>query len=140
MNTSDPIVPGISAAGIRIGEPAPVPDTEVHAPVERFNGIEKYVFEAVTVWASHGHVDQIGLRAPYSGRLAFGIGIGSTIGEVERAFGPVTEDDDDNLVVRGSAGWCFETEDWAGGRSLGANREARISEIFVFAPVLVGMS
>ena len=57
----------------------------------------------------------------------------ATIEEIEAHFGrSVEEDEDDNLVVPGSPGWCFETEQWIEGRILGQNRKARVVEIYVF--------
>jgi hypothetical protein len=135
MNLDDVIVPGESAAGIRVGQRInQVLAMEGSVEAERFHGIEKYVFGAVTLWARDGLITQVGVRAPYTGKLASGIGIGSTIGEVESAVGRIGEDDEDNLVVPTSPGWCFETEVWRRGKSARDNRAAKITEIFVFSP------
>ena len=135
MNTTDPIIPGVSVAGVRIGDPIQeiLSSSPPHS-VEGLHGTRMYVFDAVTIWVSEHCVDQIGIRAPYTGKVSSEVGIGSTIADVQRVFGPVSEDDDDNLVVVGFPGWCFETERWLGGRTLESNAEARLSEIFVFAP------
>ncbi len=135
MNLDDVIVPGESAGGIRLGQRInQVLATEGSVEAERFHGIEKYVFAAVTLWVRDGLITQIGVRSPYSGKLAQGIGIGSTIGEVESAIGRIGQDASDNLVVLTSPGWCFETEVWLRGKSPRENRAARITEIYVFAP------
>ena len=135
MNLDDGIVPGESAAGIRVGQRInQVLAMEGSVEAERFHGVEKYVFGGVTLWAREGLITQVGVRAPYTGKLPQGIGIGSTIGEVESAIGRVGQDTSDNLVVLTSPGWCFETEVWLRGKSARENRSARITEICVFAP------
>jgi hypothetical protein len=135
MNLDDVIVPGESAGGIRVGQRInQVLAVEGSVEAERFHGVEKYVFGAVTVWVRDGLITQVGVRAPYTGKLAQGIGIGSTIGEVESAIGRIGQDGEDNLVVPTSPGWCFETEVWLRGKSPRDNRSARVTEIFVFAP------
>ena len=65
------------------------------------------------------------------------IGIGTTIAEVEGHFGrPVEEDEEDNLVVQGLDGWCFETEVWASPSGTPReNSSARITELFVFGSI-----
>lgn len=135
MNLDDVIVPGESAGGIRLGQRInQVLAVEGSVDAERYHGIEKYVFAAVTLWVRDGLITQVGVRSPYSGKLAQGIGIGSTIGEVESAIGRIGQDASDNLVVLTSPGWCFETEVWLRGKSARENRAARITEIYVFAP------
>jgi hypothetical protein len=134
MNLSDPIVPGVSAAGVRIGDDIKRVLLGSGAPsaVHGDPGRERYEFGTVTIWAKAGRVEQIGVRKPYEGRLASGVGLGSTIADVVESTGTVIEDDEENLVVAGQPGWCFETEEWAHGQSLSDNADARISEIFVF--------
>jgi hypothetical protein len=135
MKLDDVIAPGESAAGIRIGQRiAQVLALEGSVEAERFHGVEKYVLGAVTLWARDGLITQVGVRAPYGGKLSQGIGIGSTIGDVESAVGRIGQDASDNLVVLTSPGWCFETEVWLRGKSARENRTARVTEIFVFAP------
>lgn len=63
--------------------------------------------------------------------LAEGVGIGSSIADVERLIGEVEEDTEDNLIVVGYPGWCFETEKWLGHR-IDDNRSARIISICVY--------
>ncbi len=135
MNLTDPIVPGISAAGVSLHDPIQQILAAHPSPVvDRFGTTEKYVFDGVSLWARDGRISQIGVRAPYSGKVAEKIGVGSTIGEVVTALGEVAEDAEDSLIVRGSSGWCFETEPWKRRGGLRDNRNARVTEIFVFRP------
>lgn len=93
----------------------------------------KYDLGAVKVWSENGVITQIGVSSEYRGALEGGIRIGSTIAEVEDCFGcSVEEDDCDNLVVPGSPGWSFDTEEWSEVHTVQNNRTARIVEIFVF--------
>ncbi|MEO8034539.1 MAG: hypothetical protein ABI837_08900, partial [Acidobacteriota bacterium] len=124
-----------SAAGIAIHDAIqPILANQTPANVDRFGTTEKYIFEGVALWVRDGRVTQIGVAAPYSGRILDKIGIGSTIGDVENALGRVSEDAEDSLVVQGSGGWSFDTEPWK-RRNPRDNRGARITEIFVFRPV-----
>jgi hypothetical protein len=85
----------------------------------------------VSVWVREECVCQVGVSQGYSGTLPEGIGIGSSIAEVERLIGRVEEDVYDNLIVIGYPGWCFETEEWLGHR-IEDNRGARITEVFIY--------
>ena len=135
MNLTDPIVPGISAAGVSIHDPIQqILAANPSEVADKFGNTEKYVFEGVSLWARDGRVTQIGVRAPYSGKLAEKVGIGSTIGDVAAALGEVAEDAEDSLIVKGSAGWCFESEPWKRRGGVRDNRHARVTEIFVFRP------
>ncbi len=68
----------------------------------------------------------------YHGLLDNLIGIGSTIAETEDSFHcRVEENEEDSLVVVEKPGWCFKTEEWIGDQTLSANRNARITAIFV---------
>ena len=127
------IIPGESAAGFRLGQP--IKDILVsQSPdaVVELNDCDKYQFGSVHLWVNAGKISQIGLYADYRGRLKEGIGIGSTIEEVENLFGKIEEDEDDNLVVDGKSGWCFETEEWLDGHQPEKNTRAKISEVYVF--------
>jgi hypothetical protein len=134
MNLTDPIIPGISAAGVAIHDVIqPILSSNKPLAEDRFGNTDKYTFEGVTLWARDGRITQIGVAAPYSGKLNEKIGIGSTIGDVENALGKVSEDAEDSLVVRGSGGWSFDTEPWK-RRNPRDNRGAKVTEIFVFRP------
>jgi uncharacterized protein (TIGR02996 family) len=129
------IVPGVSAAGIAIGSPAAevlaaVPPHDV-APL---GGMLRYRLGLLDLWVENGRITQIGLYFGYHGRLAEGIGIGSTIAEIEEVAGPVTHDDEDNLIVRGSSGWCFQIEGPDQPPRRKPPRKARVTGIYVFEP------
>ena len=132
------IIPGRGAAGIAVG--APVSDLELHgaSPVQLHDGVSVYDLGPVRIWTRNGVVDQIGVQASYIGSIGqSGIRIGSTLQNVAEALGPVLEDDEDNLVVEGVPGICFETEQWRGGpgrETVDNNLDAKITEIFVFSP------
>jgi hypothetical protein len=128
-----PIIPGESAAGVRIGQPiedilgwkSPDAIVEVHS-------CTKFEFGAVHLGGKWEGV--AGRRVCRLSRLSdAGSGIGSTVGDIQSSFGPVVEDEDDNLIVEGRPGWCFETEEWMAGRQPEQNPNARVSEIYVFA-------
>jgi hypothetical protein len=131
-----PIVPGKSAAGFSIGSlvsdqlPAIRPQSTTNQSKH-----ETHDLGIVKVWANGDVVYQIGVYSGYRGALPSGVGIGSTIADVEDFFGSlVQEDDEDNLVVPDSLGWCFETEEWGAPQTVSNNRKARIVSIFVFDP------
>jgi hypothetical protein len=42
------------------------------------------------------------------------------------------EDEEDNLAVPSSPGWCFETEEWKWPQTVNSNGNAQIVSIFVF--------
>jgi hypothetical protein len=127
------IVPGCSAAGIRIGQELD-PLLRFLRPFEtmQLHGCQRLRFPMVDLWVSDRKVEQIGVSRGYRGRVRDKIGIGATIAEIEAAFGSVTEDEEDNLIVAGEQGWCFEVEGYAPGRQPSECPQARISEIYVF--------
>jgi len=128
-----PIEPGVSAAGIRIGTAArEILSRGEPLETDRFRETDKLVFPFVTLWVRDGRIQQVAVKAPYEGRIGNVIGIGSTVKDVEAALGKVVQDKEDNLTVAESPGWCFEADQWSPGGG-GRNRQARISEIFVFS-------
>lgn len=129
-----PIVPGKSAAGVVVGSVVSELLATEHAPsTTKLSSGEKHDFGTVKVWAKDGMIVQVGLCSGYRGVLQASIGVGSTISDVEKAFGrSVQEDEEDNLVVPNSPGWCFETEEWRNPQTVSNNRDARIISIFVF--------
>ena len=134
LNLNDPIIPGESAAGVRLGQlvegiiAAVQPLTTIPLP-----GSVKVCFESVNLWVKGNRVTQIGVIGNYQGKLSGTIGIGSTIRDIQNAFGPVVEDEEDNLTVPSMAGWCFETEPWRDSHKLEDNLDACVTEIFVYA-------
>ncbi len=92
---------------------------------------EKHDFGPVKVWANDGVIIQVGVYFGYRGALQDAIRVGSTLSDVEDCLGcSVQEDEDDNLVVPNSPGWCFETEEWKSPKTVSDNRGARIASIF----------
>ena len=129
-----PIVPNESAAGIQIGADAReiVERASLTFTFDPPDKSRSYSVGVVLLWVRAGTIHQIGVIGGYRGRIDGRIGIGSTIADVEDAFGRVLEDDEDNLVVSSLPGWCFETEPWVDGDDLRQNRFARITAIYVF--------
>jgi len=128
-----PIVPGKSAGGVFIGGFVSELLTPLRAQsTATLSSMEKYDLGAIKVWAKNGIISQIGVYSGYRGALKLSIRIGSTIADVEDSFGcSVQEDEDDNLIVPNSLGWCFETEEWKKPQTVSNNRGARIVAIFV---------
>lgn len=127
-----PILPGLSAAGVQIGESIErIPNlSEIITEMGGVYGFHK--FNSVKVWSRSGIVVQMGVSEGYRGMVGNRIGIGSTIADVESWTGSeVAEGEDDELIAVGSAGWSFEMTEWNGTHKLGLNREARIVAIFV---------
>jgi len=128
------IVPGKAAAGISIGSAV----SELLANIRpltaiKLSGSERLDFGTIKIWARNGIVTQVGVYSGYRGMLQTTIHIGSTIADVEDCFGcPVEQDEEDNLIVPNSPGWCFETETWEKPQTASNNRNARILAIFVF--------
>ena len=130
-----PIIPGKSAAGVFVGSPVSELLSTVGAySTMKLSNEEMHDLGMVKVWTKDGTVIQVGVFPGYRGTLHPGIGIGSTISEVEESLGcSVEEDEGDNLVVPTSPGWCFETEEWKTPKNVSNNRNARIVSIFVFS-------
>jgi hypothetical protein len=128
-----PIVPGKSAAGIKLGQSIDE-IIKSHQPVEILPlGDEiKYCFHQIDLWVKHDKVVQIGVKLDYLGSIQNKISIGSTINDVQLAFGKVIEDEEDNLVVPNIFGWCFETEIWQNGHKIDDNLISQITEIFIY--------
>jgi hypothetical protein len=129
-----PIVPGKSVAGVSVGGAVNELLATVHAQsTVRVPIGERHDLGSVKVWAKDGVIIQVGVYSGYRGVLQPGIRVGSTISDVEGSFGcSVQEDEQDNLTVLNSPGWCFETERWKSPETVGNNRNARIVSIFVF--------
>jgi hypothetical protein len=131
-----PIVPGKSAAGVSVGSLVSelVAAVRPRSTTKRSSG-ERHDLGAIRVWAKEGVITQIAVYSGYWGIPQPGIRIGSTIADVEDSFGSsVQEDEEDDLVVPDSPGWCFETEEWGTPQTVSNNRNARIVSIFVFSP------
>src|SRR5262249_51700847 len=109
-----PIVPGRSAAGVFVGTAVSelLLTVDAHA-ITKLSSEERHDLGMVKVWAKDGVIIQVGVYSGYRGAVQPGLRVGSTISEVEESLGcPVQEDEEDDLVVPTSPGWCFETEEW----------------------------
>ncbi|MBC8083209.1 MAG: hypothetical protein H7Z21_08360 [Hymenobacter sp.] len=139
MDLCAPIVPGESAAGLHIGQlMSEILDHQTPTSVEHLESVTRYEFGPVWVWARNNRVDQIGVFHGYQGGLPQGIGVGAQMQEVQETIGDVFEDEEDNLCVVDSPGWCFETSPWHNGQEADKNLAAVIVGIFVSAKPKVG--
>lgn len=128
------IIPGRSAAGISIGTAADeILSREQPLRRQPLKTQELLTFDSVELWVEDGRVRQIALSAGYRGTLAGSVGIGTTLGDVISLLGPVEEDEEDNLIVPGLPGWCFDTTHWTGGGEARENLTARVEVVIVFA-------
>ena len=128
FNLDAPIVPGKSAAGVSIGDSIEdilmqlKPFTITELPQEK-----RYHFGSVNLWVNNeGKVKKIGLYPGYRGKIKNFIGIGSKISEVLESLGTVVIDEEDNLVVHGLPGWCFESSEWHSPQQLRPIHQARL--------------
>lgn len=132
LNLAAPIVPGRSVAGFSIGQQFCTLVEKGASRITLRDGTERIDFGAVQIWIRDGVIVQIGVGYGYTGKVFEQFGIGSTLSQVESMCGPVSKDDEDNLIVAGSDGWCFETEEWTQGSKPGQNPDVRITGIYVF--------
>jgi hypothetical protein len=130
-----PIIPGKSAAGVQLGgNISKILAWAKPVTITPLTQGKCYYFGSVELWVNNeSKVTQIGLHAGYQGKVANTIGIGSTLGEVAASVGPVIEDEEDNLVVQGLAGCCFETHQWQQQKNALPDFTAKINEIYVFS-------
>jgi len=128
---SAPIVPGKSAAGFVLG--SRIEDFSIRPNwIENRSQCLVHAFTSLKVWSENGLITQIGVYEGDLGTLDHHIRIGSTIAQVESwCRCQVVENDEDNLIAQGHTGWCFETTEWIGNRSVEENRNASIVAIFV---------
>src|SRR5512140_3407179 len=116
LDLAAPIIPGVGAAGVVLGEALPAPLAAAAFAVERIGlGSVRYSFDAVRVSTRYGLVSAIDLSAGYTGTIGGRVGIGSSVAEVEAAG-------------RG-AGWSFETTPRAAGEPPLPPGAARVSLI-----------
>jgi len=119
MNIEAPIIPGESAAGIRLGSlieevlnehTNSFDSGEIVKPTFPIRVTTRYRSAMVDLGVIKGKVEQIMVHDGYRGKLMGTIGLGSTIADIERYIGPVEEDEEDNLVIRNIPGLVFEIE------------------------------
>ena len=136
LDLTAPILPGIGAAGLRLGEAL---DRSVAAgafAVERIarDGV-RYSFESVRVSTRYGLTTEIDVAAGYRGTLDGRIGIGSTVGEVNARYGtPAAGEHGSGTRLSRTPGWSFEVTRSTAGEPPTTEGELRVSLIIVFVP------
>jgi hypothetical protein len=114
VNLCAPILPGQGAASIILGTDGQeiLSHTTVEFQAEEIgqSGLVRYRSANVDLWVKNGLVEQILVHGQYSGLLLQKIRLSSTIDEVRRLHGPVSLDDEDNLVIERVPGLCFEID------------------------------
>lgn len=131
-----PILPGVGAAGLLLGEALdPALRADAFAVERVAHDCVRYSFDSVRVSVRYGLTTQIALSAGYAGTIGGVIGIGSTIAEVEaHCGGKVTADPEAHHLVPPAPGWCFDALSAATDDPTDPGGAARVSEVFVFVP------
>jgi hypothetical protein len=135
-----PIEPGRGLGGIAIG--CAVDDILAHAKPLRVvelpgddedpQGVTIHSFGAIRTWSVAGIVVQVGAFEGYAGRTATGIGVGSTVAEIEAAHEDVVPHDAEGIVVLpDTPGVGIETTEWSTKDE--PDPAATIVQIFVHA-------
>ena len=135
-----PIVPGVGAAGLKLGADVErtVAECGVFADAEEIvnewvpgSNHVRYRSAMVDIWAYEGRISQIGVHGSYQGHLLGRIGVGSTLGDAQRLIGRIVEDELDNLVFADvpGVGVDFEAQPPRGPYDL----DNRIEWIFVYS-------
>jgi len=153
LNLDAEIVPGVSAAGITIGQSvaailkANSPDSieqRIGCRVLKFGSV--WAFEKYNaLWGGDdtgttGVVDQVCVHAGYRGKIAGSLGIGSRLSDIEAALGALEHVDgaypEEYQLDLGTpwcaTDWCLEVE--KGSPLMGESgwREARVACICIF--------
>jgi hypothetical protein len=117
INIKAPIIPGESIGEIKLG-------ININQ-IENFNSFKQervineyfpdldliiYKTDLVNFYVEKGIITQIMAHGNYLGKLNNLIGIGSTMNDIEKLIGPVDEDNEDNLIIEGIKGLCFDFE------------------------------
>ncbi len=142
IDITAPIIPGQSAAGIRVGTAIDevVQRLELDFTVEQIINpyvtldppAYRYRSAMVDLWVREGMIDQVMLHDGYRGKLMGKIGLGSTIADIEEMVGLWEEDEEDNLIIRGVPGLCFEVEGDFPDFADPVFRAAQVKAIFVY--------
>lgn len=77
-------------------------------------------------------VAQIGVMQGYLGKVQGKIRIGSSISDVEKEFGVVQEDDEDNLIINGQAGLRIDSDAQNTTGGIVVAPDSKITEIYVY--------
>ncbi|MDC3250178.1 hypothetical protein OAU52_00955 [bacterium] len=135
IDNNAPIIPGISAAGISIGQTIhEILKSNSDFELDTIADTSLYNFENICLWVVGERVTQISIFNEYQGQINKQIGINSTIEDVQKEMGPISEDEDDNFITAKVPGWCFETDDWntdSDEPEFEKNLDIEISEIFI---------
>lgn len=112
IDLNAPILPGHSAAGIRLGEPI---DTVIAGPpyndVENFTPTHfHYRLGCIDLWAEEDVITQIGVSFGYQGRLNGTISIGSSLSEMEADVGGIILGEIGSLAISNLDGFCFSVK------------------------------
>ena len=94
----------------------------------------RYRSAIVDLWVENGVIVQIMVHGRFHGLIQGRIGLGSTLAEIEDNFGSCEEDEEDNLVINGLPGLCFEIDGSFADLKNRSARHAVIKEIYVFHP------
>lgn len=144
MDIEAPIIPGQNAAGIQPGSPVEeiVARQEIDFQIEEINDplairavpLICYRSAMVDLWIEEGIIIQIMVHGAYRGKLKNVIGLGSTLADIEAHIGDWQEDEEDNFVIPGLPGLCFEVAGYFPNLEDPALRSAPIDRICVFKP------
>lgn len=129
-----PIVPGETAAGFVLGQPAghALSASPISFTVEKRGRTFCHRSDFVDIWEDKEIISQIGVHGCYKGKVRECVGIGDSLNDIERLLGPVGENDEDSLVVKGIPGLCVEITI---GRFLGPSRSKSWARQVFSAPI-----
>lgn len=124
INIHEPIIPGKSIGGILLGETIEIVLERLNLPFKQTSSWH-FIFADVSLWVNEtGEIFQISAHHNYKGKILEKISLGNTPEDVERLIGKIMLNDEDNLVIDGIDGLCFEID---------VNQNpSTINEIFIF--------
>jgi hypothetical protein len=106
------ILPGERVGPFQLGTSWGELEEQLSQPLVREQRSGCFVAKLPSMWFfvddATQRLKQITVLNRFRGRVANVIGIGSTGAHVEATLGPLVEDEDDNLIIPGIPGVCFE--------------------------------